>query len=256
MCVPPVRWCVYMSVHECAVWCWQAADNTAADNAIMDKGEFLVLTLDFGVDNTAVFSPATINPSLVALGVPASGTAGVETLGSARVGRLTGSSPRNGFGATITTAAVTVYNFVPGSSTLVGPDAAHPHLELAVSRFSTIAAALATTAGGTPNTGIKLWDPTVPCVAVSAMAGSLDDGPVGEDSVSEQQNCPSPSPSPSPAPVPSASPTVSVSPRASPSSPPRTSGITFTGNVTRDFPVSSPGVCDVRSLRVCETVRL
>ena len=31
---------------------------------------------------------------------------------------------------------------------------------------------------------------------------------------------------------------------------------TFTGNVTRDFPVSSPGGCDLRSLRVCVCVRL
>ena len=206
---------------------------------MLDQGEFLVITLDFGVDNTAVFSPATSNPSLAALGVPSSTTVGVETLGSARVGRLTGGSPRNGFGATIATARVTVYNFVAGSSTLVGPDAAHPHLELAVSGFSTIAAALATTASGTPNTGVKLWDAAVPCVAMSALAGSLDDGPVGEEAVLEQQNCPTPSASPQP--VPSASPTVSVSPRASPS-PPRTSGITFTGNVTKDFPAGSPGV--------------
>jgi len=39
-----------------------ASDGTATDNPVLDKGEFLVITLDFGVDNRAVFSPAESNP--------------------------------------------------------------------------------------------------------------------------------------------------------------------------------------------------
>jgi len=252
----------------------QASDGTATDNPVLDKGEFLVITLDFGMDNRAVFSPAESNPSLVALGVPSSGAPGIETLATTRVARLSGfGNPRNGFGVRIASAEVTVANFEARRVDLVGPNASWPHLELSVRNYSSIAAALALTASGIPNVGVRRWDPAVPCVAMSVNLGSIDDGFIGEDTLLEQQNCPSPSPSPaapsltpssssslspsfsqssssssspssSPSSTPSSSPSWSRSPGSespSPSPSPSRGPIVFTGHVDVDFPVG-PGV--------------
>jgi hypothetical protein len=170
-----------------------ATDSTATDNPALDQGEFAVLVLDFGKDNRRTYTPSEPNPGLAVVGVPSSTTAGVENLGAARVARVSG-TPRNGFGAPIPNVTVSVYNYVSGSSTAVGPTRDKPHLELAIRGYSRIPVELA----ALDTTGsVMTWDPAVACIAVTANLGSIDDGPVGEDSMVEQQNCPTPSPSPS-----------------------------------------------------------
>jgi hypothetical protein len=169
----------------------RAAGGT--DNGLFGKGEFVVLTIDFGASNTRVFSGAEVNPSVVAIGVPTSAANSTEFLGTMRVARLNG-DPRFGFGAPIPGVDVTVYNFVPGSNTSIGPDATRRHLELAVSGFSKIPAALAVTPDGSPNVDLRAWNGDLPCIGLSAFLGSLDDGPIGEDDVVEQQTCPQPVP--------------------------------------------------------------
>ena len=170
----------------------QTEDPSATDNDILDRGEFLVLVLDFGASNTAVFSPVESNPSLVALGVPTSESVGVANLATFAAARLTGSNPRFGFGAALSGITITVYNYVDRDPVLKGPTGSKPHLEFSVHPYSSIPLQLALQADSSPNPGIVAWDSTVACISLFAMAGSLDDGPIGEDSVSEQQNCPSP----------------------------------------------------------------
>ena len=222
-----------------------AADGTALDNPAMDRGEFAVLMLDFGKDNRRVYVPSESNPALAVVGVPSSTTAGVENLGVARVARVSG-NPRNNFGAPIPGVTVSVYNYVSGSSTAVGPTRDKPHLELAIRGYSRIPVELAALDA---TNSVMAWDPTVACIAVAANLGSIDDGPVGEDSMVEQQNCPTASPSPSAArsaPLSasvSASATTTASTTASPTQSVNTRPplIQFTGRVDVDFP-AGPGV--------------
>ncbi len=153
------------------------------------------------------------NPSLGTIGVPGNTVYNVDYLGTARAARVSG-QPSVGFGPTIPGVTVTVHNYVQGSSTLVGPDATHKHLELAVAGYSKIPLALATTAGGVANPDIGVWDPAVACVAMTVKMGSADDGPVGDDGMGEQQNCPS------------ATPTVSLTSTATATSSATSSGTT------------------------------
>jgi hypothetical protein len=216
------------------------ADATATDNFALDKGEFAVIILDFGKDNRAVYTPSESNPALAVIGVPSSTAVGVEFLGVARAARLNG-NPRNNFGVSIPGVTVTVFNYLNGSQVSVGPAPTRPHLELSVSGYSRIPGNLAR---NDPTNSVISWDPSVACIAMSANLGSIDDGPVGEDRVIEQQNCPSPNPSPSPSPSPSHG-SLSPSPSSPTPSPSRTvapSGrIVFTGDVVADFP-PGPGV--------------
>lgn len=181
-----------------------AADNTAVDQPLLDKGEFAVILVDFGKNNTAVYTPSTSNPSLAVLGVPSSNIAGAETLASARFAKVNG-QPRNQFGVSIPGVGVSVFNYVANSTTQVGPTSGKPHLEFTVTGYSLIPLNLATT-----SPDVIQWDPIIACIALSANIGSSDDGPVGEDALQEQQNCPSPSATPSP----TTSPTVTPSPSA------------------------------------------
>jgi hypothetical protein len=164
----------------------QSEDISAVDRPVLDEGEFALIVIDFGASNTQVYVPVESNPNLAVVGVPTSTSDGVEFLGTMRVARVIG-APRNGFGASITAANVIVYNYVSGSSTLIGPSSTRRHLEFSVQSYSSIPLALGST-----------WDPVVACIAMSAIAGSIDDGPIGEDSMTEKQNCPSVTPSPSP----------------------------------------------------------
>jgi hypothetical protein len=45
---------------------------------------------------------------------------------------------------------------------------------------------------------VRPWDPSAPCVALSALLGSYDDGPIAQVSVQEQQNCGTPDASSTP----------------------------------------------------------
>jgi hypothetical protein len=45
---------------------------------------------------------------------------------------------------------------------------------------------------------VRPWDPSAPCVALSALLGSYDDGPIAQVSVHEQQNCGTPDASSTP----------------------------------------------------------
>ncbi len=45
-----------------------AAFSGASDNHVLDRGEYAVVILNFGVDYTAPFSPPEANPSLAAVG--------------------------------------------------------------------------------------------------------------------------------------------------------------------------------------------
>lgn len=160
-----------------------------------------MIVLDFGADNTATYTPPYSNPNLVALGVPASPFPGAESLATARVARVI-SDPSIGFGVPIPSAVVTVYDYVRGSPVHVGPRVGRPHLELTVSGFSTIPEALSTcqcqASVQSVGQAVRPWDPSAPCVALSALLGSYDDGPIAEVSVQEQQNCGTPDASSTP----------------------------------------------------------
>ena len=129
--------------------------QSGLDNPRLDVGEFALFIVDFGPSNTAPFNRS----ELVAIGKPAGASAGEETLDTVRAARHGLTAPRNAFGLTIPGVTVTVFN-MPG-----GPDSGAPHLELAVTPYSTIPAAL----------GLQC-DPVVGCIAFAANIGSIDDG--------------------------------------------------------------------------------
>ena len=158
-----------------------AADSFAVDSPAFDQGEFVAILLDFGNNPLAHSAvPWYTNPALAVVGVPC----GPENLGRVRVAALQG-HPRQGFGTTVPNVDVSVFNYANASATFIGPSARHKHLELTLVGFSGIPRFLA---GRNSSASVRAWDPAAPCVFVSAIMGSSDDGPIGEDSVSEQGN--------------------------------------------------------------------
>ena len=89
--------------------------------------------------------------------------------------------PYAAFGTPIPGASVSVANGV------AGPSHYYPHLQLVVSSFSAIPAAL-----GLP------WDASKACLTFDAYLGSHDDAGIGETFVGEKTTCPNPLPSPLP----------------------------------------------------------
>ena len=192
------------------------------DQPRLDVAEFAYFEVDFGPNNAGAFDRTQV----AVIGKPQGLTAGEETLDTIRVARRAIGSPRQVFGTPIPGPVATVFNMP------AGPEAGRPHLEISVSDYSLIPAAL----------GLA-WDPTVGCVAFLAGIGSGDDDNIGEDSTAEAQNCPSPSPSqtPTPTPSPSQTPTPSPTPSHTPTRTP-TPSVSASPSAT---PTSSPPCADL-----------
>lgn len=163
------------------------ASTRGVDNPLLDKGEFAVVVLDFGLCRTRVWADDA-DPSVAVIGVPASNLPG-EFLGTARAARAKG-DPRLSFGSQIHGVGVQVFNYDPSSPRSVGPSTEAKHLEFVVTGFSRIPAALAVASSGEVNTGLGAT--TLSCISMSGFLGSVDDGSIPEDSAVEQSNCPQP----------------------------------------------------------------
>lgn len=203
------------------------------DVAKLDLSEFAVFVIDFGSDNTIL----PLNTSEVAvIGVPTGRFVGEENTLTVRAAKYGSTFPRLGFGPTIADVTVTLHNSPEG------PNAAKPHLELAIHPFSRLPRAL-----NVP------WNTDIACIAFSANIGSLDDGPIGEDLIAELQNCPTPTASPTPSPTSSASPSRSSSPSPSnspsPSSSPSITPSTSPSPTPSKTYAPSPAPCGCQNSR-------
>ena len=202
------------------------------DNARLDKGEFLIFVLYYG--DIGDFTNRDPEHNVV-FGKPAGQTLGSESLDTIRVARYTTptSDPRNSFGTTMANIPITYFNAPDG------PDPTHKHMEIMIEQYSTIPEALGLT-----------WDRDVGAVGYLVNIGSIDDGPIGEDTFAAQ-NFPSPSTSPSPSETPSPSespsntesttesPTSSESPSATVSLPPPSQTPSPTPSTTCPPPANS-----------------
>ena len=147
------------------------------DPPVLSGGEWVSVGLDFRTSGS-LFTSVTHQ---AVVGLPNSG--GTESLATFRVARVTSNPAVAGFGATITTSSVVVYNFVAGGNYFdlsgpIGPSPSHPHLELTVSNFSGIASAVSGS-----------FNPLVPCVGVRVYSGSGVDT-YGEVITANDEACP------------------------------------------------------------------
>lgn len=137
-----------------------------------------MLLVDFGANSSAPFTPANhavIGKSIV----------GSESLADVRVAAESSSDTSEitayqAFGSPIPGVTVTVFN-AP-----TGPDAHHPHLELSVTPYSAIPAAL----------GLA-WDRSSAYINLEVLLGSSVDGPIGAKTAAQNDSPTTPSPSPS-----------------------------------------------------------
>ena len=215
------------------------------DLPVLDKGEFAVLTLNFAVNNTAPLSLSGLQQNTIVVGVPAANVFNAEYLGTFRAAKYGTAAPRNGFGAVIPGVTTTVYNYVFDASSTdsaatdlagnIGPSPTKPHLEFSITPYSLLPAAIN-----------RHWDRNIACISVTANIGSLDDGPIGEDTTRAQHNCPSPSRSPTPTRTPSPTPTPSPTRTPTPT-PSRTPTPTPTPSITPTPSPSGPPPCGTRT---------